>query len=235
MAKMITLVGTPSSGKAYFLAAMAIALEEKGLGRIDPLHYGFGFVMDSAFARAACPLSSTTTSYFGTIRYGKRKKIGLSERTFSRATFGSNPGLVAEAIAKSHCAVIFLESTTHTKPIGQPGQVDDEEALEGSRFSLNILSGSAKLVNLALLKEFKPWWKFRRKVKQLVFVTTNVDPSDVSSSEFGKQASVGMKQGLEYVTKRKVPYSFHSMDLLLPLGGIDFDAIEPFLSKILDI
>ena len=72
-------------------------------------------------------------------------------------------------------------------------------------------------------------------MKQLVFVTTNVDPSDVSSSEFGKQASVGMKQGLECVTKKKVPYSFPSMDLLLPLGGIDFDAIEPVLSKILDI
>ncbi len=229
MPKELVFVGQDGSTRSLFIAAMTIALEKSDLGQIDPLHPLYGHIIDAALAEKPQAIRNLSRDYFATVHY-KKKKIRLIESVYTHNHFLTQSNDVGRCIAKSDRAVIFLrvsEIPKQLKLLGAP-----ESDLPG--FNQKAFESSLKTIALPLIKWFKPWWKFFKKVKKIIFIAPNARKTGFNDHALGLNVSGVIPETLGFIKKRKVKYTFHSVELLHENGGIDASSLsETLLDDIL--
>lgn len=229
MPKQLVFVGPDIGSRSLFIASMAIALERNNLGRIEPLHPLYGHIIDAALAEKPMAIRNLSTEYNANIYY-KKKRVRLTEYPFTSKRFMTQSNDVGRVIAKSNCAVIFLDIqmvSKQQKLLGAP-----ETSMSG--LNEKALESSIKTVALPLIKWFKPWWKFFKKVKKIIFITTSARETGLDDQTLGLKVSAVIPETLGYLKKRNVKYTFHSVELLHETGGIDSSSLsETLLDDIL--
>ncbi|MHA1862762.1 MAG: hypothetical protein ACTSWA_03255 [Candidatus Thorarchaeota archaeon] len=226
MAKNIVLIGPESSGKTFFLNAMSVVLEKREIGHMEDLHPELGNIIDYALAEYTPQITPTSGILENRIRLGRRSYVNITEVSVPNSMYEEQRNLITSILSQANCAVVFIGSKV-IEPLNEDG--DETHSVT----TASKVKQHARVVNPLLLKEFKPWWKFFRKLKRIYFVTTNAQDGEPNVQWFRNQIVEALPDVMKYISKRKIENSFHTIELIKKGGGINIEHVGNLLEDIL--
>ncbi|MGV9170888.1 MAG: hypothetical protein ACOC38_13255, partial [Promethearchaeia archaeon] len=211
--------------------ALSIALETEGWGHFTRILPSLGHIVDYTLAGQTPPYQGNNRPQYHQLELKDGTSVDLFEVTTPIELNKKSIKRFKDFVGRAHCMIVFFRSIERVDRV-----MDDEKGVKEDREYLrHEVIDQAKSFQPLLLKELRPWWKFWRRMKRLMVVTTLWKRDALGALQFEQDVAEAMPQAMRYLGERGVTYSFHTLALLRDDGGVAIEEVEPLIPQIVRV